>query len=171
MARRYWLFKSDPETFAWADLRAARGGAVVWDGVRNYQARNTLRDDVQVGDGVLFYHSGSDKAVVGTARVVQAGHPDATQFDPKHAGFDPGASRDAPRWYAVGVVPDAEFAAPVSLSALRGAPGLEGMVLLTKGSRLSVQPVTAAEWGIVTRLGRASAPGVNVRGRRPSPRR
>ncbi len=153
MARRFWLVKSDPETFSWDDLERSPGRKTCWDGVRNYEARNSLRDGVRVGDGVLFYHSGAERAVVGLATVVKGAHPDPTQFDPKHAGYDPQSSAGSPRWFAVDLAVDRRLPSPVSLEAMRRAAGLEGMVLLRKGSRLSVQPVTPAEWKIVTKLG------------------
>lgn len=140
MARRNWLMKSDPETFGWADLKAAPGRRTVWDGVRNYQARNFLRDEVRAGDGVLFYHSQTDKAVMGTCRVTRAGFP-----DPSDAA-----------WVAVEIALHEEFRTPVTLEAMRGAAGLAKMALLQKGSRLSIQPVTAAEWAIVVKLGERS---------------
>jgi len=140
---RCWLFKSDPATFGWDDLRGSPRRTTRWDGVRNYQARNLLRDDVEVGDGVLFYHSQSDKAVMGTAKVVRAGYPDPT--DPE--------SGDAPRWYAVDIRLDREFVRPVSLAEMRETAGLEDLALLKRGSRLSIQPVTRDQWKIVTRLG------------------
>lgn len=139
MAQRFWLFKSDPDTFGWTDLTKGKGGRTVWDGIRNYQARNTLRDDVEKGDGVLFYHSQSDKAVVGTCTVTRAGFP-----DPKDGA-----------WTAVEIAADKPFRTPVTLDAMRGVPALSGMVLLKKGSRLSVQPVTEAEWRIVLKMGGA----------------
>lgn len=151
---RYWLFKSDPATFGLDDLERSPGRTTCWDGVRNYQARNLLRDEVGVGDGVLFYHSQTKPpAVVATAEVVRAGYPDPTQFDPGDPGHDPGSPRGAPRWYAVDIRLGRRLERPVELPELRGAPGLEEMVLLRKGSRLSIQPVTAAEWRIVLRLG------------------
>lgn len=155
MARGFWLFKSDPDTFSWSDLVRSPGRRTAWDGVRNYEARNALRDAVREGDGVLFYHSQSEKAVVGTARVARGGYPDPTQFDKRHPGHDGAAARDDPRWYAVDIVADDAFAAPVALDTMRRTPGLSSMVLLRRGSRLSVQPVTAQQWRIVVRLGRA----------------
>jgi predicted RNA-binding protein with PUA-like domain len=140
MARRSWLMKSDPETFGWEDLKASPGRRTVWDGVRNYQARNFLRDDVKPGDGVLFYHSRSDKAVMGTCRVTRGGFP-----DPADAA-----------WTAVEIALQAEFGTPVTLEAMRGVAGLAKMVLLQKGSRLSIQPVTEVEWAIVVKLGERS---------------
>jgi predicted RNA-binding protein with PUA-like domain len=138
LARRYWLLKSDPGTFGWSDLETAEKRRTVWDGVRNYQARNTLRDDVRKGDGILFYHSGSDKAVIGTCTVTREGLPDP--------------SDDA--WTAIEIALESKLAAPVTLDAMRRAPGLAKMALLRQGSRLSVQPVTEAEWAIVLRMGR-----------------
>ncbi|HXV77371.1 MAG TPA: EVE domain-containing protein [Candidatus Polarisedimenticolaceae bacterium] len=154
MARRYWLLKSDPDTFGLRELKASPGRRTVWDGVRNYQARNYLRDEMRIGDGVLFYHSRSQPpAVVATAEVVRAGYPDPTQFDRRAKAHDPHSSRDDPRWYAVDIRLDREFDRPVTLPELRTAAGLERMVLLRKGSRLSVQPVSADEWKIILRLG------------------
>ena len=151
---RYWLFKSDPATFGLEDLERSPGRTTCWDGVRNYQARNFLRDDVRVGDGVLFYHSQSrPPAVVGTAEVVRAGYPDPTQFDRRDPGHDPGSPPGDPRWYAVDIRLRKRLARPAELPELRGTPGLEEMLLLRKGSRLSIQPVTAGEWRIVLRLG------------------
>jgi len=153
---RYWLFKSDPATFGLEDLEQSPGRTTCWDGVRNYQARNLLRDEVRVGDGVLFYHSqAKPPAVVATATVVRAGYPDPTQFDPRAPGHDPGSTPGEPRWYAVDISLRRRLARPVGLPELRRTRGLEKMVLLRKGSRLSVQPVTAEEWGIVLRLGGA----------------
>jgi len=154
MARRFWLLKSDPETFGLTHLEKSPKKTTMWDGVRNYQARNSLRDDFRVGDGVLFYHSQiQPPAVVATATVVRASYPDPTQFDRRSPAFDPKASKDEPRWFAVDIRLDREFTRPVTLTELREVRGLNKMVLLQKGSRLSVQPVTAGEWRIVTRLG------------------
>jgi len=148
---RYWLMKSEPGSYSIADLR--RDGRTHWDGVRNYQARNFMRDEMQVGDGVLFYHSNADPpAAVGTARVVRAGYPDPTARDPESRYFDPKASDDDPRWYMVDIEFESEFAHAVPLAALRDEPGLEKMLVTTK-SRLSVQPVTPEEFEIVRRMG------------------
>jgi predicted RNA-binding protein with PUA-like domain len=138
MTRRYWLLKSDPGTFGWSDLEKARGRRTVWDGVRNYQARNILRDDVRRGDGVFFYHSQSDKAIIGTCRVTKAGYPDPAD--------------DA--WTVIEIALDEKFPAPVTLEAMRAVPALFKMALLQRGSRLSVQPVKEAEWAIVLKMGR-----------------
>jgi predicted RNA-binding protein with PUA-like domain len=153
VARRFWLLKSDPETFGLPHLEAAPAQTTMWDGVRNFQARNYLRDGLGVGDGVLFYHSQSKPpAVVATARVVRAGYPDPTQFDRKSKGYDPRSRKESPRWFVVDVKLEERFERPVTLPAMRATPELGEMVLLRRG-RLSVQPVTAEEWRIVTRLG------------------
>jgi predicted RNA-binding protein with PUA-like domain len=153
VARRFWLLKSDPDTFGLSHLAAARDQTTMWDGVRNFQARNYLRDGLAVGDGVLFYHSQSKPpAVVATARVVRAGYPDPTQFDRKSKGYDPRSRADAPRWFVVDVKLDRPLERPVTLPEIRDTAELRDMVLIRRG-RLSVQPVTAEEWRVVTRLG------------------
>jgi predicted RNA-binding protein with PUA-like domain len=153
MPRHYWLMKSDPDTFGLRHLKKSPGRTTCWDGVRNYQARNLLRDEIRLGDGVLFYHSRvQPPAVVALARVVRAGYPDPTQFDRRSRYHDPAAERSDPRWYAVDIRLDSELQRPVTLPEMRATAGLEEMVLLRKGSRLSVQPVTAGEWKIVLRL-------------------
>ena len=157
MARGYWLLKSDPESFGWPELLASPSKKTCWDGVRNYQARNYLRDEFREGDRALFYHSQSDKAVVGTAAIVRAGYPDPTQFDPAASGFDPKSPTDAPRWYAVDIRADREFRTAVSLDAMRRHPELADLGLLRRGNRLSVMPVTAAEFRAVERIGRGRA--------------
>ncbi len=156
MPRRYWLLKSEPSTFSFADLLAAPGGVTGWDGVRNYQARNYMRDGMRVGDGVLFYHSTDEPAgVAGLAEVARAAYPDATAFDPAHPGYDPKSRPEAPAWLQVDVRAVEPFARVVTLDALRAEPALADMVVLRRGNRLSVTPVTAAEWAAVCRLGRA----------------
>lgn len=154
MAQRYWLFKSEPSEFSIEDLAASKGRTTCWDGVRNYQARNLLRDDIQIGDGVLFYHSSTDPtAIVGVCEVTKAGYPDHTQFDPKSHHFDETAKKEDPRWYMVDIRLVEKLARPIPLETLKGIPELSGMVLLQRGSRLSVQPVTAAEWKVIRKLG------------------
>lgn len=127
-----------------------------WDGVRNFQARNFMRDGMQVGDGVLFYHSNAEPpAIVGIAEVASDAYPDPTQFDRASEYHDPKATPDAPIWMQVDIRGVEPLARPLALEELRGVPALAGMGLLRKGSRLSVQPVTAAEWkAIVKRAGR-----------------
>ena len=151
---RYWLMKSEPSVFSIDDLAAAKEQTTRWDGVRNYQARNLLRHDIAVGDGVIFYHSSADPpAAAGTAKVVRAGYPDPTQFDPRDGHFDRDSQRDDPRWFSVDIKFDTKFGRPVTLPELRAAPALKDMVLLRRGSRLSVQPVTAAEWKQIVKMG------------------
>lgn len=150
---RYWLFKSDPDTFGLPHLKRSRNRTTGWDGVRNYQARNLLRDEVRVGDGVLFYHSQQKPpAVVATAEVVRAAYPDPEQFRKKSPYYDEKSTKDDPRWFAVDIRLDRELERPVGLPELREQPALSGMVLLNR-SRLSIQPVTKREWTIITRLG------------------
>jgi predicted RNA-binding protein with PUA-like domain len=154
MAKRYWLMKTEPHVFSFDDLTNEPGQTTCWDGVRNYQARNLLRDEIRVGDGVLFYHSSTDpKAVVGTARVVKAGYPDPTQFDRRHKYHDPKSNRDEPRWFVVDIKAEKRFKRPVALDEMRGVAALKDMKLLQRGQRLSVMPVGAAEYRVVVKLG------------------
>lgn len=152
---RYWLFKSEPDCFSFDDLCRAPGRSTGWDGVRNFQARNFLRDEVGVGDGVLFYHSGANPpAIAGVAEVVEAGHPDPTAFDPASDKHDPKSRREAPTWFQVTIRAVRPAEPPIGLAELRAVAGLEAMELLRKGSRLSVQPVREGEWrAIMGRLG------------------
>jgi predicted RNA-binding protein with PUA-like domain len=151
---RYWLMKSEPSVFSIDDLAAAKDQTTRWDGVRNYQARNLLRHDIAVGDGVIFYHSSADPpAAAGTAEVARAGYPDPTQFDPRDGHFDRDSQRDDPRWFSVDIKFESKFARPVTLPELRAAPALKEMVLLRRGSRLSVQPVSAGEWKQILKMG------------------
>jgi predicted RNA-binding protein with PUA-like domain len=154
MGRRYWLMKSEPETFSIEDLARAPKQTTGWDGVRNYQARNLLRDEIKIGDGVLFYHSSAEPpGVAGTAEVARAGYPDPTQFDSKSNHHDPDARPDEPRWYMVDIKHTQTFPRFVPLPVLRDTPALRDMVLLRKGSRLSVQPVTPDEWKAIVAMG------------------
>ena len=149
---RYWLMKSEPDEVSFDDVLAAPDRTVAWFGVRNYQARNFMRDDMRVGDGVLFYHSScAVPGVAGIARVAGTAYPDASQFDAASPYFDPKATPEAPRWISVDVTAVAR-GRYVPLTELRGVPELEDMVLLQKGSRLSVSPVTAGEWRKVLEL-------------------
>ena len=157
MAKRYWLMKSEPDVFSIDHL--ARDSVTPWEGVRNYQARNLLRDEIHVGDGVLFYHSSTQPpGVAGLAEVVHESYPDRTAFDPASPYFDPKSTPDAPRWFVVDVQFVERFPAVVPLAVLQKTPGLEDMRVTKKGMRLSVQPVTAEEWDIVVALGRAARP-------------
>jgi predicted RNA-binding protein with PUA-like domain len=150
--RRYWLVKSEPDSYSWQQLERDR--RTHWNGVRNYQARNMLRDDLKLGDGVLFYHSNAEPpAIVGIAKVVREGYPDHTQFDAKDPYYDDGADPAEPRWFMVDIECVSPLREALSLARLKQESSLAGMVLLQKGSRLSVQPVTAEEWRIVCKLG------------------
>ena len=147
---RHWLMKTEPSVFGIDDLE--RKGREHWDGVRNYQARNYMRDEMKVGDRVLVYHSSTDvPAVVGTARVVREAYADPSAWDPDSEYFDPKASPENPRWVMVDVGFESRLPAPLSLAELREVPALRAMVLLKKGTRLSIQPVTPAEFEAVLR--------------------
>ena len=153
-ARRYWLAKSEPDVFSFADLQASESQTTCWDGVRNYQARNFLRDGMQRGDLVLFYHSSTEPAaIVGLAEVVREAYPDHTAFDARDPHYDPKSKADSPTWMMVDLRAVEPLVHPLTLVDLRSVKGLESMVLLQRGSRLSVQPVTAKEWAIVYRMG------------------
>jgi len=150
--RRYWLFKSEPEVYSFADLQRDRRTS--WGGVRNHQARNLLRDEIKTGDGVLFYHSSTDPlAIAGIGKVVQDGHPDATQFDARSEYHDAGSDRNQPKWFAVDIAPVAAFSPPLLRDQLAAMPALAAMMLLRRGARLSVQPVTEAEWRAILERG------------------
>ena len=150
--RRYWLMKSEPGAFSIDDLARSPKQITHWDGVRNYQARNFMRA-MAVGDPVLFYHSNAEPpAVVGIAEVVRTAYPDETQFDKTSHHYDPASVRSAPRWDMVDIQYRQTFKTSLSLDRLRQEPQLKSMVLLRKGSRLSVQPVTEAEWATVLKL-------------------
>jgi predicted RNA-binding protein with PUA-like domain len=166
--RRYWLFKTEPESFSYEDLVRAPRSRIAWDGVRNYQARNSLRDDVKLGDGVLVYHSSTEPpGVVGVARVVGESAVDPTQFDPRDEHFDAGSERASPRWVQVEI--EAVFAMPrfLPLDELRADPSLAGMALLQRGQRLSIQPVKPAEWQTVLERGGADPADFDGGGKAP----
>ncbi len=153
-ARRYWLVKSEPDVFSFGDLLASPQRTSGWDGVRNYQARNFLRDDMKKGDLVFFYHSSTEPAaIVGVAEVARDGYPDPTALDPNDAHFDPKSKAESPTWMMVDLRAVGALARPVSLAELRGVNGLDKMILLQKGSRLSVQPVSPEEWEIIHAMG------------------
>jgi predicted RNA-binding protein with PUA-like domain len=152
--RRYWLVKSEPDSFSWDDLWSAPERTTAWEGVRNYQARNLLRDMMQKGDLVFFYHSSAvPPSIMGVAEVMRAGYPDPTAFDRKSEQFDPKSDPASPVWYAVDIKARRAFRRPITLSELRLLPELQRMVLLQKGSRLSVQPVSPDEWEVIYALG------------------
>jgi len=154
MPRRYWLVKSEPETFSFDDLLASPNRTTHWDGVRNYAARNHLRE-MKKGDQVLFYHSSSKPAaIVGTAEVVREAYPDHTAFDPKDPHFDPKSKADVPAWFMVDIKGLKPLSIPVTLEQVKKTKSLQKMALVRLG-RLSVQPVTEDEWETVMKLGGA----------------
>ena len=158
MSRRYWLMKCEPLSYTIDDL--ARDKTTGWEGVRNYQARNFMRDEMQVGDGVLFYASNAEPSgVTGLAEIAKAGYPDPFAFKKGHPYFDPDSRKDAPTWYTVDIGFVERFPEIVPLDTLKHTKGLEDMMVTRKGSRLSVQPVTPAEYAIVVKLGRHTKRG------------
>ena len=149
---QYWLMKSEPAEFGIDDFAKARGGTTSWFGVRNYQARNFMRDRMQLGDRAFFYHSSCEvPGIAGIVEVCRAAHPDLTQFDPKSKYYDPKATREQPRWVNVDVrlVKKTRL---LPLAELRNHKALAGMQLLQRGNRLSITPVTAAEWKCISAL-------------------
>jgi predicted RNA-binding protein with PUA-like domain len=149
-----WLVKSEPESFSFDDLLRAPRRTTGWDGVRNYQARNFLRDGLRKGDQVLFYHSNAKPpAVVGLCEVTREAYPDPSQFDPASAYFDPASKADDPRWLMVDLRAIQAFVEPVGLSALRANPHLAGLPLLQRGQRLSVMPIAGAHFREILRMG------------------
>jgi predicted RNA-binding protein with PUA-like domain len=148
----FWLMKSEPDEFSIDDLAKAPKQRTAWFGVRNYQARNYMRDEMRIGDRAFFYHSSCpEPGVAGIVEISRLAYPDATQFDPKSPYYDPKSTRAAPRWLHVDVklVRKTNL---VPLQALRDTPGLEDMVTLRRGNRLSITPVTPAEWKIIEKL-------------------
>ena len=153
--KRYWLIKSEPGVYSIADLR--RDGTTCWDGVRNYQARNFMRDDMRVGDGIFFYHSNAQPmGIYGVAKVVRKAYADHTAFDPADKHYDPKSDAANPTWMMVDIGYVGTFQEPITLAALKQTPGLGKMLVTQRGSRLSVQPVTPEEWDLVMRLGELS---------------
>ena len=150
---RYWLMKSEPGVFSIDDLAAAKEQTTRWDGVRNYQARNLLRHDIAVGDGVIFYHSSADPRRRRDCRdrARRLSRSDAVRS--ARRVLDRDSQRDDPRWFSVDIKFESKFTRPVTLPELRAAPALKEMVLLRRGSRLSVQPVTAGEWKQILKMG------------------
>lgn len=148
----YWLMKSEPDTFGIDDLEANR--TEPWDGVRNYQARNMMRDQMKKGDRVFFYHSNcKEPGVVGLARVVREGYPDHTAFDPEAKYYDPKSDPERPRWFMVELEFERKLGRTISLQELKDhAEPLGDFPLLRRGNRLSVMPVTAAQWDYILRL-------------------
>jgi predicted RNA-binding protein with PUA-like domain len=146
---RYWLMKSEPDEASIDDALAAAQHTLPWTGVRNYQARNFMRDQMQVGDGVLFYHSScAEPGIAGIAEVASGSYPDPTQFDPRSPYYDPKSTPEAPRWLLVDVRALRKTRL-LSLPELRAHPELQEMVILRRGNRLSITPVTRAEWNVI----------------------
>lgn len=149
--KRYWLMKSEPDVYSMDDL--VRDGKTFWDGVRNYQARNFLRDAMKSGDRVFFYHSNAEPSgIAGIAEIVRTGLPDRSAWDPKSPYFDPDSRENDPRWFGVEIRPVKKFRELIALEKLKSIKSLDGMLLLRKGQRLSVQPVEESHWKIILEL-------------------
>lgn len=151
---KYWLFKSEPSAYSFNDLLNEQDQMAEWDGVRNYQARNFMRDDMKVGDKVLFYHSSAKPtAVVGTARIVKEAYPDATAWDPNDKHYDPKSSPGETVWMVVEIQAEAALPKSVTLADVKANPKLKDMLLIRKGQRLSIQPVTKEEYDEIVAMG------------------
>ena len=149
----YWLFKSEPDAFSIDDLKAMKGRRDHWDGIRNYQARNLMRDEMKKGDLGFFYHSSCKvPGVVGVVEIVKEAYPDHTAHNPKEKYYDPKSSEENPRWFMVDVKFKQKFKEIISLESLRQVNALSDMVLLRKGSRLSIQPVSKKEWNAILKM-------------------
>ena len=152
MAERYWLFKSEPTTYSFDDLVA--DGDSEWDGVRNFQVRNWLKNDIKLGDKLLFWHSSTKPiGVVGTAAVIKGGYPDHTAWDPDSDHPDPKSTPQKPIWYMVDIQAELRFGEMVTADQMRTVPELANMMVLKRGNRFSISPVTAEEYATVVRLG------------------
>ncbi|EKD54952.1 MAG: hypothetical protein ACD_60C00030G0002 [uncultured bacterium] len=149
----YWLFKSEPETFSIDTLKSRPKQTEHWDGVRNYQVRNMLRDEIKISDQAFFYHSNCEPpGIVGIIEIVKAGYPDFTAFDPESKYYDPRSSEDNPRWFMVDVRFIKKFKKTITLRELKNHPLLEKMAVTRPGNRLSITPVTQEEWNIVLKI-------------------
>ncbi len=154
MAKKFWLVKSEPTVFSLDDLKKCKNQTTHWDGIRNYQARNFMRDEMKKGDGVLFYYSSTEpNAIVGVCEVVKEGYPDRTQFDSNNDHFDPKADPKNPTWIMVDIKFIKEFKTPVTLDSIRSNPKLKNMRLIQRGNRLSVMPVEKSEFEEIVRMG------------------
>jgi predicted RNA-binding protein with PUA-like domain len=158
-AMKYWLMKSEPEEVSIDDALAARDATVPWFGVRNYTARNFMRDQMRIGDGVLFYHSScAVPGIYGVAEVVSGPRPDDTQFDPRSPYYDPKSTRENPRWTLVDVRVRYKVDPPLTLAEMREMPEIAGMTVLARGNRLSITPVDEAHWKfLIKRMKKAAA--------------
>ena len=151
---RYWLFKSEPSAYSFDDLMNEPDGWAEWDGVRNYQARNFMRDDMKLGDQILFYHSNAKPmAVVGVASVVREGYDDFHGLDPDDQHYEPKATTDNPIWSMVDIKGERHLGRPVTLAEIKDNPNLKDMLLIRKGMRLSILPVTKEEFDEIVRVG------------------
>jgi predicted RNA-binding protein with PUA-like domain len=151
---KYWLMKSEPDVFSIDDLAKSKNKTTYWDGVRNYQARNFMRDEMKIGDQVIFYHSNSEPpGAVGICEVVKEGYPDFTAFDPEDPHYDPKSKKDNPAWMMVDVKLVKKFSSFVSIDDMRSNGKLQKMQLLQRGNRLSVMPVTKEEFGEIVKMG------------------
>ncbi len=149
----YWLMKSEPSTFSVDDLAQSPRKTAAWDGVRNFQARNMLRDAFRAGDLAFFYHSSCDvPGIVGVMEVVKGGYADPSQFDPESGYYDPGSERDTPRWFCVEVKLKRKLRRVIGLDELRRQKPLTNLKLLQRGNRLSVMPVAKADWDFILSL-------------------
>jgi len=154
---KYWLMKSEPDVFGISDLERAPSQRSAWDGVRNYQVRNMMRDEMRIGDLAFFYHSScAEPGIYGVMRIAKEGYPDHTALDPMHDHFDPKSKPDQPTWYMVDVEFVERFKHPVTLDQLRAhADRLTDMLVLKRGNRLSITPIATAEWKYITALARS----------------
>ena len=151
---RYWLFKSEPGNYSFQDLLGEDDRIAEWDGVRNYQVRNFMRDEMKVGDGVLFYHSSAKPtAVMGTARIVREAYPDNTAWEVGAKYYDPKSDPNNPTWLMVDIQAEQEFSRPVTLQEMKDNPKLQGMMVVKRGVRISIQPVDKADWDEIITLG------------------
>lgn len=154
MAKKYWLVKSEPSEFSINDLEKSKNKTTYWDGVRNYQARNFLRDEMKKGDYVLFYHSNADpNAIVGVCEIVKEGYPDFTAFDPEDKHYDPKSKQENPTWIMVDIKLIEKFNSPVTLSEIKENSKLQNMRLVQRGNRLSVMPVEKVEFDTILKMG------------------
>ncbi len=152
-AKKYWLLKTEPSSYSIHDLAAEKKQTTCWDGVRNYQARNYMRDAMTIGDKALFYHSNANPpAVAGVATIVRESYPDHTSWDVDDKHYDPKSTAQNPRWYMVDIKLEQVFDEPIPLDELRGVKALKDMELLRKGSRLSVQPVRKTEFDAIVKI-------------------
>ena len=152
---KYWLVKSEPEVFSIDDLSKSKNKTTYWDGVRNYQARNFIRDEMKLGDKVLFYHSNTEpNAVVGICEVVKEAYPDFTAFDPKDIHYDPKSKKESPAWFMVDLKFEEKFSKPVTLQEIKTNKKLQKMRLVQPGNRLSVMPVEKEEFDEIVKLSR-----------------